>query len=108
MDIQKENQWIPLSEYSHKYHISISTLRRYIKEDRLAHQLEEGKYFLKDSPPPKKRRGRKSQYTKDLSLTRRTKEESVEEHLRRENKALREELTELRMYVKLLEDKIKA
>jgi hypothetical protein len=42
--------WLPLSEYSSKYKVSISTLRRRIKTEKALYRFEEGKYLLKDSP----------------------------------------------------------
>lgn len=45
-----ENSWLPLAEYSSKYKVSVSTLRRRIKSQRAEFILEEGKYLLKDEP----------------------------------------------------------
>lgn len=42
-------QWISLNDYSLKYKLSISTLRRRIKADEIAYRLESGKYYLLDS-----------------------------------------------------------
>lgn len=41
-------KWLSLNEYSNKYHISISTLRRRIKMGHIIFRLNGGKYFLKD------------------------------------------------------------
>ncbi len=53
--------WLPLTEYSSKYHVSISTLRRRIKTDTIKYQFEDGRYLIFDqrpsltsSPPGKK------------------------------------------------------
>lgn len=43
-------KWIPLTEYSNKYQVSISTLRRRIRSHRVEYFYEDGKYLLKDSP----------------------------------------------------------
>ena len=48
MNTLVNNQWISLTEYSNKYKISISTLRRRIRDGFLNVRLESGKYFLKD------------------------------------------------------------
>ena len=40
--------WIPLTEYSNKYQVSISTLRRRIRANRVECIYEDGKYLLKD------------------------------------------------------------
>jgi hypothetical protein len=40
--------WIPLIEYSSRYNISLSTLRRRIKTHSILFKLENGKYFILD------------------------------------------------------------
>lgn len=40
--------WISLSEYSNEYGVSVSTLRRRIKNDQVDHRMINGKYFLPD------------------------------------------------------------
>ncbi len=40
--------WIPLFEYSSKYNISLSTLRRRIKNNAILFKLDGGKYFILD------------------------------------------------------------
>lgn len=40
--------WIPLLEYAVKKGISISTLRRRIKANKIQFQLQEGKYIIYD------------------------------------------------------------
>lgn len=42
--------WLPLTEYSSKYRVSISTLRRRIKADDIKCQLVEGRYLILDQP----------------------------------------------------------
>lgn len=42
--------WLPLTEYSSKYKVSISTLRRRIKADDIEYQFTDGKYLISDSP----------------------------------------------------------
>jgi hypothetical protein len=59
--------WLPLLNYSTKYNISLSTLRRRIKSRSIEFKLDQGKYFISDSeaqapvsvathgsPPPKR------------------------------------------------------
>lgn len=53
------NRWLQLTDYSTKYEVSISTLRRRIKEESIDYKLDSGKYFLLDEPPTKKQRGRR-------------------------------------------------
>ena len=45
-------QWIPLTEYSRTHGLSISTLRRRIKAGEIEYKLEDGKYMLKDVSSP--------------------------------------------------------
>ena len=42
--------WLPLSEYSSKYKVSVSTLRRRIKTEKVQVRFDDGKYLLKDCP----------------------------------------------------------
>jgi hypothetical protein len=43
-------QWLPLIEYSGKYRVSMSTLRRRIKAGEIEYKFADGKYLLKDGP----------------------------------------------------------
>jgi hypothetical protein len=42
--------WLPLTEYSSKHKVSISTLRRRIKAKDIKYQLKEGRYLIADEP----------------------------------------------------------
>lgn len=42
--------WLPLNEYSSKYRISLSTLRRRIRSAEAEFRFEDGKYWLMDRP----------------------------------------------------------
>lgn len=44
------SEWLPLTEYSSKYKVSISTLRRRIKSDEIKYQFDDGKYLILDAP----------------------------------------------------------
>lgn len=46
-DIDSEN-WIPLVEFSVQKGISLSTLRRYIKSNKIAWKLMDGRYLVMD------------------------------------------------------------
>lgn len=60
MAIQKEkNMWIPLVDYSNKYSVSLSTLRRRIKSKSIKFKLDGRKYFLLDEPLLKGSPGRR-------------------------------------------------
>jgi hypothetical protein len=43
--------WLTLTDYSSKYRVSISTLRRRIKSNQVEHQFSGGKYLLADEAP---------------------------------------------------------
>lgn len=43
-------QYLPLADYSHKYDVSISTLRRRIKAEDIRFRFEDGKYLILDEP----------------------------------------------------------
>lgn len=42
--------WITLADFSSKYRVSVSTLRRRIKAGTTQYQLDAGKYWLRDLP----------------------------------------------------------
>lgn len=41
-----EGKWLSISDYSDYRNISISTVRRYIKGERVKYKKENGKYFI--------------------------------------------------------------
>ncbi|MBL7544638.1 MAG: hypothetical protein JNL11_12545 [Bdellovibrionaceae bacterium] len=43
--------WLPLTDYSSKYKISVSTLRRRIKADDIKYHFQDGKYYIFDEQP---------------------------------------------------------
>lgn len=43
-------QWLPITEYSTKHKVSVSTLRRRIKANDIKYQFSDGKYLLLDEP----------------------------------------------------------
>lgn len=47
----QNDQWLSLVDYSNKYKISISTLRRRIKLENIRFRLDAGKYYISDEPP---------------------------------------------------------
>jgi len=46
-----EQSWLPLADYSMKYKVSISTLRRRIKTDDIPYKFDDGKYLILDDAP---------------------------------------------------------
>lgn len=54
--------WLPLTDYSSKYKISVSTLRRRIKADDIKYHFQDGKYFIYDEQPSRSEPFRLEQY----------------------------------------------
>src|SRR6476661_5705530 len=53
MAVDKHNEsevgnWVPLMEYAVKSGISLSTLRRHIKANKIRYKIEKGRYFVKE------------------------------------------------------------
>jgi hypothetical protein len=48
--IEMATDWLPLTEYSSKYQVSISTLRRRIKADDIKYLFKDGRYLISDQP----------------------------------------------------------
>lgn len=40
--------WLQITDYSNKYRVSVSTLRRRIRAEEIEYQFEDGKYWLPD------------------------------------------------------------
>ncbi len=49
--------WLTLMDYSTKYRVSLSTLRRRIKSGEIEHKFADGKYLIKESPVQSNRAG---------------------------------------------------
>ena len=60
--------WLPLTEYSTKHKISVSTLRRRIKADDIKFRFEDGKYFIMDEPMGTHQRVHRPSQESDLAL----------------------------------------
>lgn len=60
--------WIQLTDYSNKYGVSISTLRRRIKEESIQYRVDNGKYYLLDEALRQKQRGRKPTEEKKIEV----------------------------------------
>lgn len=45
-----DTTWLPLNEYANRYRISVSTLRRRIKNNEIKFSFTDGKYFITDEP----------------------------------------------------------
>lgn len=93
-----EGKWLSILEYAAFKKKSISTVRRYIKANRVKHKEDNGKYFI---------------WTKNFntSVTQDEKDQLEirfeNERLKKETRLLKEELAELRMLVNIYESEKK-
>ena len=58
--------WLSLQEYSYRKGISVSTLRRKIKNEDIEYKLKKGRYFLKADLNEKSEEKEKSSFRKKL------------------------------------------
>ncbi len=89
-----EGVWLSINDYSRYKNVSISTIRRHIKNNILKYKEENGKYFIYASSTEKLRLREEEELL-------RTKLELQE--LRSQLRRLREENNELRMLVDIYE-----
>ncbi|WII73050.1 hypothetical protein QJS83_04080 [Bdellovibrio sp. 22V] len=68
MNVETHGSWLPLTDYSTKYKISVSTLRRRIKADDIKFRFEDGKYFIMDEPMGTHQRVHRPSQESDLAL----------------------------------------
>lgn len=89
MPLETDFMWISLMDYAARKGVSLSTLRRYIKAEKIKYKLEAGRYLI---------------YCDD-SLTPEAPAPSVAK-LQNDLRSAREEVEELKMLVALYEEKI--
>ncbi len=89
-----EGVWLSINDYSRYKNVSISTIRRHIKNNILKHKEENGKYFIY-VPSTDKLRLREEEEILRIKLE--------SELLRSQLRQLREENNELKMLVDLYE-----
>lgn len=61
------NTWLPLTDYSTKYKVSVSTLRRRIKTEDIRYRLDDGKYFIVDEPMDSQAKGHRPSLSSELN-----------------------------------------
>lgn len=94
-----EGKWLSILEYAAFKKKSISTVRRYIKANRVKFKEDNGKYFIWT----KNFNTRATQGDKDQLEIR-----FENERLKKENRQMKEELAEIKMLISLYESKNKA
>ncbi len=91
-----EGVWLSINDYSRYKNVSISTIRRHIKNNILKHKEENGKYYI---------------YASSMNKLRLREEEEILrikvelEEVRNQLRHLREENNELRMLVEIYESR---
>lgn len=116
----QEENWLPLAQYSQKYNISVSTLRRYIKKAKVEYRLVENRYLIRDQSPANGSAGNSfdgqavAQSLKEVlgfctglieEKEKRFKEIIFEKT--REILSLKERVSEQKMLIQILEEKLK-
>lgn len=93
-----EGKWLSVLEFATYKNKSISTVRRYVKADRVKHKEENGKYFI----------WVKSYVNSELSSEKEILEIKLEnERLKKDLYRLSDEVSELRMLVSIYESENK-
>ena len=94
-----KNQWVSIFEYSRLNGVSISTIRRNIKSNKIPYQKINGKYLLES---------KQSCQAVDQKCREELKSKLEMERLKIENRLLTEKVYELQMLVKIYEGQIRA
>ncbi len=92
-----EGVWLSINDYTRYKEVSVSTIRRHIKNNILKHKEENGKYFIY-VPSSERLRIKEEEEVLKLRLD--------AELLKSKLKELREENNELRMLVDLYENQL--
>jgi hypothetical protein len=93
-----DKNWIPLMDYAIKRGVSLSTLRRHIKANKIEYRVENGRYLVPDdsgsptpaqsaTPAPAQLQGKLQRVERDLAKA-------------------QEEIAELKMLIALYEEKM--
>jgi len=88
-------KWLPLMEYSIKNNISLSTLRRHIKADKIIYKMEEGRYYILDESNSSGSFIEAEQHSSPMTLDLELKLKKAEE-----------EITELKMLIEIYEEQL--
>lgn len=89
-------QWIPLMEYAMKSGVSLSTLRRHIKANKIEYKVENGKYFLQSD----------LEHQATLPVYAEETSNSTLHQLQFELKKAQEEIAELKMLIAIYEEQM--
>ncbi|MBL7665393.1 MAG: hypothetical protein JNM93_09680 [Bacteriovoracaceae bacterium] len=95
-----KEKWLSVVEYSNFKKISVSSIRRYIKANRVKHKLENGKYYILCS-----------NFVDETQIINEDLEiindlEAENKKLRKQIQTLKEETHEMRMLIEIYEKQI--
>lgn len=92
---QQESGWLNIVDYAQYRGVSISTVRRYIKGNKVKYKLEEGRYFIYSSKINQRPQSEQSSEILRLRLENQRLDEEV--------KTLRQEVAEMKMLINIYE-----
>jgi predicted site-specific integrase-resolvase len=101
----KENDWMPLMEYAIKNEISLSTLRRHIKANKITYKVENGRYLLRSDEPASSLDTLEQPIVQAAISASSSSEVAT---LRAQLRKAREEIAELKMLVAIYEEQTQA
>jgi hypothetical protein len=97
--------WIPLMDYAIKKGISLSTLRRHIKANKIVYRVENGRYLLQDESVPDIRPAvPRSQQLQTSDHSQSFEDSAQVRALRQELQRAREEIAELKTLIAFYEE----
>jgi len=94
--LSEQGRWCTITEYSQLRSLSVSTIRRYIKANRVKHKLVDGKYFIMIGDQRLKQAGQKE----EKEILRLQLENDL---MRRELKLIKQELEDQKMLLSIYE-----
>lgn len=100
LEAESSGIWIPLMEYAIKKGISLSTLRRHIKANKVKFKVESGRYLLWDLAQELATPNHPAQHEYSKTL------EYEVARLQREVSTYKEEIADLKTLIALYEEKI--
>ncbi len=99
------DNWIPLMDYAMKKGVSLSTLRRHIKANKIKYRVESGRYLLWDNEP-----GTSAPVDLPARIVMSTAQVQQQrpdyQRLERDLQKAQEEIAELKMLVAIYEEQI--
>ena len=91
-------QWLSLMEYANQNHVSLSTLRRHIKADKVRYRIENGRYLIWSNSKGE------WQTSDEVTATELSSPVHMISELQRQLQQAREEIAELKTLVAFYEE----